>query len=202
MQADLTGKYKDRDSFKSDEEYWIYGWLLELTIRGYIKSFYYEPTSFELSKISRIKWNKQLKTKSKEQEIRLKDSINYTPDFLVFWNLDKTDGLLTYDSNGLYVNRPLFFLQEYCNYSFIEVKGSYDRNGGNRDTMTKIGWVYSKLGYYITVLKPLKLFPKTFYPELYLLTNTKRSDRKKKIKGTLVPYRDFVKTIEEYDCDN
>jgi len=189
-----------RSSFKSDEEYYFNCWLHELMLSGYIESYTYEPLSIVISEVVQVPWVKQLKTKIKKQMHPISKSVTYTPDFLIIWT-DKANGLFTYNSQDSYVNRPLFYVDE-CKHSFIEIKGNFDRNGTDRDTRTKIQWVFDKYNTLITLIKPDKLFKNTFYPEEYLLTKSGKDKRFRK-GNTLVPLRDHVRSIQYYyDTNN
>lgn len=200
----MTGKIlgPQRLEYKSNEEYYVACWLHELMTRGYIHTYTYEPLKFELSPRIDVNWQKKLKTKVKSQSKMLKDSVSYSPDFEVIWNLKKSDGILTYNSKDSYVKIPLFYIPRGCLSSLLEVKGSFDRRGTERDTKTKMNWVLSKYGTNIDLVRPNKLFSKTFYPEAYLLTDSGNQDRKKRVKGKLVPLRDIVNNIDRYDSNN
>lgn len=189
-------------SFKSQEERWFDGWLKELTILGYVKSYSYEPVTVTLAEPKTIDWNKQLHTKVKSKTFNIKPKIQYTIDFEIIWNIDLTDGILTFNSESNYTSKCIFWLEKNCYNNYIEIKGMFDRLGTSRDTKTKMAWAQEKCNINITLIKPLELFSRTFYPEVYLLTESGNTDRKKKMNGVLTPIRDIVENITKWNAKN
>lgn len=185
--------------YKSAEEYHFANYLEELKGEGYILEYEYEPSPFLLCNEYHISYDKQLKTKKKKKEKRIKYALQYTVDFKVKWNTTLSDGVFTYIPGGCYDKLPPFLINK-DGTSYFEVKPNFDANNMTRAAKIKIAWVYDKYDIHIDLIKPTKLFKKTFYPNSYLLTDTGQSWRRRKVKGKYEQIKDLpnTKTINDY----
>lgn len=157
--------------YESDEEMYFLLWAFELKDKGIISSID-RGESIELFDGYKESYTKTtiLKTKTKVEE-KTKTILNphiYTPDFKIIW-----------------ASNPIFpEAKKGCNYSLIEVKPDFDQNNMERAFKINQKWVFDKLGIYITLIKPNKLFAETFTPTRYLITN--KSGKGRKIKHKVV----------------
>jgi len=159
----------NRDSFKSDEEWFFFNWLLEAQGAGLIKNIEYQPEPFELSGRVAVKYEKQLKTKSKIVERFLFHPHIYTPDFSFI-----------VESRCLY---PYFIDTAYIGNTqvIVDVKGKFNKYGDPKQFSINQKWVMSKYGKYVEKIIPEKLFKKTWVPEICRFTPKKKQLVKKYI---------------------
>lgn len=186
------------EEFNSKEEYHFAQWLEELKKEGLVVSYEYEPPSFILSDEAFVNYNKELKTKQKSVKYKLLRSLSYTTDFKVVWS-DKADGLLTYKKNGVYKNSPSNLIHvDDDNTSYIEIKPSFDANNMTRHVKVKIAWVYQKYGTLVQIIKPYKLFKRTFFPDVYKYTDSGKQWRTIKINNVKEEVRDHYNFIKHF----
>ena len=72
---------KPRSDFASDEEFWVYHWLIEAEEHGLLCDITYQPGPFLLAERASVQATKQLKTKVKIIDKFLFHPHEYTPDF-------------------------------------------------------------------------------------------------------------------------
>jgi hypothetical protein len=136
-----------------------------------------------------------MKTKSKEVEknqVLLEEHI-YTPEFVVTWTQKGSElfvDSLVGSSTGK-LNKP--FIKTYGYDTLIEVKPEFDQNSMERLFKINQKWVWDKHEVYINLVKPLKLFEKTFVPKKYLLTAT---GKPRVIHIPIRSLEDYLKTIQ------
>lgn len=169
--------------YASKEEQYFAGWLDELLANRIITAYEYEPEPFVLLDKVVGTWDQQLKTKVKTKNTTLFQQVIYTTDFKVTWNTEKSDGLLTYTDGKAYQNKPLFYLPEGVNETYFEVKPNFDANNMTRAARIKIAWVMDKYSINVELVKPQKLFKETFYPQIYLMSDSGKSPRRKAVNG-------------------
>jgi len=172
--------------YDDSKENTYFSWYLdELKKAGYISEWIYEPKSYNLfDPIKRIDIKK-----NKEIERKLLGAHSYTPDFGIIWNESAYD-IFTREIKELLpsrINNPFF---RQGNRSVIEVKPIFDRNNMIRLFSINQRWVYQKIGRYVQLIVPEKLFKDTFTPLKYLFTDSGRQPRK--IKFTTVGLTYYV----------
>lgn len=105
----------------------------------------------------------------------------YTPDFYAEW---KNSAI------GIFVGEGCPFV-DHIPYSIIEVKPAYDANNMTRLFKLNQKWVLDKIGAYVHLVIPEKLFRSTFAPQRYLLT-----DKGKGVRKISVPYLNLNEYIQ------
>jgi len=142
-------------NYSSFEELVFFHWLKECEQADLISNSIYQPESFLLSDKQFISIIKKYKTKVRQEEKEktikrvLLSSHHYTAD----WNFK--------------LNTHLFntvFHPDTTNI-FVDIKGSYTRNGDGRDFIINQKWVYDKYGIYIYKIIPDIFFKETFAPD-------------------------------------
>jgi len=163
--------------FDSDEELQFYCWLIEAQKAGLLSGIIYQPEKFELSKRVAVKYQKQLKTKSKTVERFLFHPHSFTPDFR-----------FTILSEILY---PYFVDTAYIGNTrvIVDVKGTFNKYGDPKQFSINQKWVMEKFGIYIEKIVPVKLFFKTWVPDACRWTPKQKKPVKKYIG---------VNTIEDF----
>ena len=150
----LKNKYEaDGIEFKSEEELEFYHWLVEAKEYGFIKSFAYEPKSYDLSSKECILVQKKLKTKTKLVEKHLFHPHEYTPDFI----FEIGDRWKLLEGKDKLINSP--------DGMVIDVKGTFQKHDGSRSFSINQKWVYSRHRVYVNKLIPKKFFGLTWVPE-------------------------------------
>jgi hypothetical protein len=172
--------------YRSKEELYFSWWLDELKEADYINSWEYEPKSFTLIDKVKYGWSKQLKTKEKHMESTLLNDLCYTPDFRIQWSHKGCNSPFVWQYKS---KRSHAFSILIGEVSYIDVKGTFDRNKSNSTFSIIQKVMYDKRGILVEKVVPQKLFEKTFTPKRYLLTDGGGQARKIKWK---------VKSLEEY----
>ena len=162
----------DSIEFDSQEELEFWHWLNEAYEAGLIAGYEYHKRSWALSEKQTYTDIVELKTKIKEVEKHLMHPHVYTPDFEIFGAKDI--GLIDVHQDGWHV---------------VDVKGTFNMYGGDREFSINQKWMYDKHGVYVHKVVPEKLFKKTWCPELVRYTPKTGKLRKKYIK---------CKTIKEF----
>jgi hypothetical protein len=184
-----------KNTYRSDEELYFSWWLNELQHAGIIKEYMYEVSTFTLSETKWYPILRQLKTKTKVDQLSLMDEHKYTPDFLIEWNeeyLNKFWRIINdeecarkcsfFASRGKKNNKP---------YTFFEVKGSFDRNNMTRLFRITQKWMYDKYDLYVDLVKVPDLFQRTFTPNRFRWTA-------KTMKPRTLPKGYKLFTLNEY----
>ena len=190
------------ESFDSKEEYYFNLWLDELSRRGLVEYSKYHPKPFILSDTVHLSYQKQLKTKIKDEQAHLFGSHEYQADWIIFWN-ERLKGIFFFDSSipgrsptdfpfivNWSENRRSFF-------SVIDVKGTFNQNDAYRRFSIEQKWVWQKFGIYVQKIIPMPtnkekpkpagaLFLTTFMPVRATLTDIKAIDKKLKYKYKLI----------------
>lgn len=152
----------DNKIFDSVEELEIWHWLNEAYEAGLIKAFQHHSRSWTLSEKQTYTDFVQLKTKVVEKEKHLLRPHVYTPDYEIFGA--KNIGLIDAHQDGWHV---------------IDVKGTFNMYGGDREFSINQKWMYDKHGVYVQKVIPEKLFIKTWVPEKVRYTQKTGKLRKK-----------------------
>lgn len=156
--------------FDSKEELQFYYWLEEALANNLVKAFTYQPSEFYLSdKLTINRTVESKKGKIKEKEFSLLQPHIYTADFKIiftdtFLNQIKNTDAEKYFKYILTTNMDVFF----------DIKGSFNRNGGDRVFSVNQKWVYQKYNIFIYKIVPEELFKITWCPEKCRLTDKKK----------------------------
>ena len=188
------------NAMDSPEELWMSFWLDEVFKAGYIASFQHHPEAYLLAPAFSYKYDKHLKTRTKELESNLLSPHLYSPDFLVNWN--KTARGIFWNSilDRVQLKNIPFVAQETEDgnndyYSIVEVKAGFSMYNMGREFSINQKWMMQRFGVYVnkTIISNKKgLFKDTFTPEKYLLTDKSKQNRKLHFKP---------RTIEEFIHD-
>ena len=144
---------KDTYKFDSLEERDFYSFLKDALRLGLIESFTYQPDSFLLipKAVEKIKVPYKKKSGYKTIEKVLYQPHSYTADFK-FKLTDKFFECFPMITNLLRLSND--------NLAFIDIKGAYNRFGGDRQFAVNQKLVYAKYGIHINKLVPEKFFQK------------------------------------------
>ena len=185
------------NEYASDEERYFSWWLNELKEAGLITLLKYQPKPFRLSNAVELSYLEVLKTKTKERTVKLLDGHKYQADFLIHWS-KKLYRIMFTDYSQLmdrsYKKYP--FIANYSvvkdiYYSVIDVKGTYNQNEAWRRFSVDQKWVFQMHHIYVQKVithpsynKKTKkitpanaLFPATFIPRQFELTDTSKQKR-------------------------
>lgn len=195
--------------FESKEEVYFYWWLKELEKRKLIYSIEYQPKPFQLSDKVFITWGKQLKTKVKKQSTLFLDEKTYTADFLFYWNEKLLNKLFMCFDDTIYQsykNFPFIANKSKKNgqyFSVVDIKGTFDEHNMQRIFSIDQKWIFQKYRIYVQkiithpmvtdkgkIIPATALFPNTFIPERFILTDNKQTV-KGKFKSRKINY-DFL----------
>lgn len=173
---------------QSDEELYYTWYLKELEEAGYINSWG-NAISYPLGdKLTHV-YEKQMKTKVKEESQTILDGSEYTPDFQINW---------TTKAEGIFYNRivenkkidlKLMIADTLLHFSIIEIKPSYDQNNMTRLNTLNRKWMLQRYGIFVNLVKVPDIFKTTFTPTRYLSTNTGKQQR-------VIHFE--TRTLEEY----
>ena len=198
--------------FASKEEEYFYWWLDELIERNIVAAFKYQPKPFILSDPVSISYQKQLKTKVKTVDISFLQDHTYQADFLFYWNPEYHGRIFIgyEDLLDCHINKyPLianFSNQKKCYYSVVDVKGTYNQNDAWRRFSIEQKWVFQKYGIYVQkiithpqvtkegkMIPTTALFPNTFVPKRFLLTD--KSEAKRKINYDTTSIKVYIQKL-------
>ena len=200
MNKDRFSHHKDRDYFRSDEEWYFSWWLDDLKAVGLVDDWLYESEKLELSNKFTLPWEKKLKTKSKAMSHTVLRECTYEPDFLIKWNKSAKNFLYVNIEDGIGDPKKLPYFLAQNNETHIEIKPNFDQKNKTQQAIIKIKWAM-QIGTYIQLVIPAprrtksgwtpndSLFTSTFVPNRYLYCDN--SARLRKIN---FPH----KTVEEF----
>lgn len=165
--------------FKSDEEYWMYYWLLSLQHHGFVREICYEPEPIELFDGA---YSVGVLTGSRKPKTVRKVMFNpteYTMDFSIVID-ERLSGHLFMTPETFWKNNkvPFISVDENSGIVFLEVKPEYDFKNMNRMVKNTLKWVYDKYKIYINMVHPTELFEKTFAPYEYYFSRKTGKPRK------------------------
>lgn len=169
--------YKDI-KYDSKEEVEFQIFLDEAKEIGLVKSFQYQPQTFELIPKALIKVNGKDKT--------LLRAHNYTADWKIIFNssFDRLPHKWVKNNDGSYL---------------VDVKGSYNLHGGDR-----IFPIHQKLLYFTHGLYVNKVIPKEFFQKINICPEGVRWNKARKEKILKKDYKnigtfaDFIKSEKEF----
>jgi len=183
--------------YASKEEKYFSWWLNELIEHNIVVAFKYQPKLFALSDPVGVSYQKQLKTKVKTVHVGFLQDHTYQADFLFYWNPEYHSKIFVGHEDSLNCSikkYPLianFSNQKNHYYSVVDVKGTYNQNDAWRRFSIEQKWVFQKYGIYVQkiithpqitkegkMIPATALFPNTFVPERFLLTDKDGTKRK------------------------
>lgn len=199
-------------NFDSKEEEYFYWWLQELEQAGIIHRIKYQPKPFVLSVNQDVLFGEQLKTKVKKRSVSLLKGHEYQADFLFYWT-PEAKNIMFADYNDILDKsiKKFPFIANYskekdCNFTVIDVKGTFSQNDAWRRFSVDQKWVFQRYGIYVQkmishpsidkkgVMHPANaLFPQTFIPRQFQTTDTGKF--KRKIKYPVKFIEDYLKDI-------
>lgn len=167
--------------YDSDEEMFFHHWLLELEEKGFIA---------DIHRASAIQLASPIVSTN---GVLLAEGIEYTPDFRFRVLKDGqffqsiTNPSVSCSSRKDY--RLTYNEDQIC---IVEVKPTFDMNNMTREVQIKRKWVYQLTNTFVELVKVpgssnkgSHLFSKTFTPQSYLFTKTKKT-RKMNYKVRLI----------------
>lgn len=152
----------DNIEFDSNEEIEFYCWCKELKKEEVIDYFNYHPKSFVLSE---KKVYNTCDKNGKHKERHLLHPHEYTPDFEIILK-----PFTWQDDIKYFIDKAEFKIDilQYTMFQFpsimIDVKGSFNKYGGDREFSINQKWVHDKHGIYVNKVVTKDLFKKTFVP--------------------------------------
>ena len=173
---------KFEEDFDSQEEYQFYEWLKEAEDNNLVSGIVYQPPSIELSERASVQYVKQLKTKTKVCDKFLFHPHSYTPDFYFELTTDALD--------NVFVNPHLTGKVGVV----VDVKGTFNKYGDPKQFSINQKWIYQKYGIYVHKIIPVKLFKKTWCPEVARLTPKRKDPVKKYIDVPVI--RQFIEGLK------
>lgn len=139
--------------FDSNEEVDVYEWLLEAERLGFVRGIVYQPEPFVLFDGLR----------NEKGKLVVRPHV-YTADF----RFTLTDGWRALQKAHKF--KVFHRLVPDDGTVYIDVKGAFNRFGGDRNFGVNSKWVLAKYGVYVWKVEPKDLFSKTWLPEACRLT--------------------------------
>ncbi|MDB4302158.1 hypothetical protein N9924_01185 [bacterium] len=170
----MKTKYKGIE-FDSQEEIEFYMWYKEAEEAAIFYDLHMQ-VEYDLSPRQSRKETKELKTKTKIVDKFLLHPHKYTSDFefIIFDN---------------YLKHKFPFVLNENYFIIVDVKGSFNQHGGDREFSINQKWLYHEQGDYVNKVVPEKLFKATWCPKEARLTPKTKQVKKKYAR---------MKTIEEF----
>jgi len=171
--------------FDSTEELWFRWWIDEVVEAGYIYSYHYHPEQYLLAPAFSYKYDKHLKTRTKELESNLLSPHQYTADYRIDWNKNARGFFFLSISDQLNLKSVPFVAQETEDgnnnyYSIVEIKAGFSKFHAGREFSINAKWMLQRFGVYVNKViigNKKGLFKDTFVPEKYLLTDKTKQNR-------------------------
>jgi len=153
---DYTDGFLEEDEFDSPEEYWFGLWCIEAIEHGVLNEFSYHMMDFKLTE-------KHVHIMNNGKKFILQPH-KYTPDFSLDFNIFMPELLKPIVSHlfGKIVN-PSDIGKK--NISIVDVKGQFQRFGGDRAFSLNQKMTMEKYGIPIHKIVPEKFFKKTWVPK-------------------------------------
>lgn len=172
----------NRETYASDEEFFIAHWLSEAEEAGLLSGIEYQPESFPLSGRIAVPYTKQLKTKTKKCEKFLFQPHIYTADF----HFKVGPALQEFFINSEYLG---------TRWIIIDVKGSFNKFGDSKQFSINQKWVWDKFGTYVEKIIPEKLFKNTWVPSVCRFSPKIKKPVKKYIGVNTI--KEFLRAINQ-----
>jgi hypothetical protein len=182
----------------NQNELYFEWWLNELQEYGKVKKYIREHQTFLLYKPLLIIYEHKLKTKTSEKEFNLFQDMEYTPDYIVRFDISMSNKIGLIKNNKLIndnINRSNYFAYstEFDNesiYIYFDCKPTAqaerfsNRVGSSRDFKFNKRLMFEKHNIIVNKVVPqgsaTSLFCKTFLPQRYKLTDKNLTPRKLK----------------------
>ena len=141
----------------SNEEYYVFNWLMDARDLGIVKDFEYQPKEFLLTE--KFKYVPAFGNPKQKEKHLLADHV-YTADFRIVFNKLHGERLSEYfkipveaiDANGDAI-------------VWIDVKGGYNKFAGDRNFSIHQKMVWDKYRIYVQKVVPEEMFKKMGVPE-------------------------------------
>lgn len=139
----------------SMEEWQVYNWVLELFELGVLKKYEYQPPEFNLtSKYQYV----PLFNNPKKREKSLLQSHIYTADFKLEFPIQYGELLSKYFK----ISEQM--VKDDSIILYLDIKGTFQKNGGARTFSINQKLVYEKYGVYVQKVVPQDLFKELGIP--------------------------------------
>lgn len=179
----------DQLTFDSNEERHMSWWLDELKSAGYVKQ-YGRAQTFTLAGPTKRT------VAGKKAPINISPSVEYTPDFIVYWDAAMAEGLFVLDLKSTGISGqpgPRFWGTKFAESirTYVEVKGSTNRADPildlkTREAKLRMAWLWKELGIYTNLVtidnREKSLFDRTFMPIRYNYCDRINQPRKLKFR--------------------
>jgi hypothetical protein len=185
-----VGQYKGIPHDSLNELYCLQ-WLFELKDKGYIEDIK-RADSFLLTEGFYNYYTESIKrgTSSRTKDQVILRPSSYTPEFKVIWT-DKYKEFVWVIGNNTKFDKCFIGhkTEDKKVYTLIECKSSgYDFSNMTRLFINNQKFVFDKYKLFVNLVKPDKLFEKTFCPNAYLKTATGKARRIKFETKTIQQY--------------
>lgn len=148
---------KENVEVDSNEEYYVYHWIMEAYVAGIVKEYEYQPKEFQLT--DKFKYIPAFGNPKQKEKHLLADHV-YTADFRIVFNKSFGEKLSEYfkipleaiDANGDAV-------------VYMDVKGGFNRFAGDRNFSIHQKMVWDKYKIYVQKVVPEELFKKLGTPD-------------------------------------
>lgn len=188
------------EGFDSFEELYFSWYVSELEKAGIIHLAKYHPETMVIYGEVHTSWRLAKKTKYVVRPKTLLNALEYTPDWIIYWNPIAVGKFVYYIGNkeDSYQKNPFTEFPFFCYkdkegryYSYIDVKGAYSSFGNKSKVIFSIiqRVLFSAFDEYVQAINPYDLFKKTFCPANFKFTPKTKKERSKAI-GT-IPFAEY-----------
>lgn len=166
----------------SQEECDFINWCSEAAQLNIIIDYEYQPASFLLFESTTY-----INIDNKKRSLLLKHE--YSPDFIITFNPNKSRVL----SNAFKLSIDKLSLDTVNVY--LDVKGTFQRNGSGRAFSINQKWVYQKYNIYVQKIVPVDFFKICGCPQLCFI-----SAKSKKIRSMYKGYPTITEKLQKQSC--
>lgn len=155
------GKFK----VDSNEEVGFLHWCEDLVKQNLIEinlECFYQPPAYELLPPVKILDGKKEKTLLREH--------NYTLDFII---------KIKPELFNIFPKLSKYLINSFDNYCYIDIKGMFNKNGGDRSFAINQKLLYNKYQIFVNKVIPDKLYEYSFLPSLERYSPKKKQLREK-----------------------
>lgn len=191
--------------FESKEELYFNWYLEELKASGVIIGYAYHPKPFSLAENIMHQWIDHKPKRDIEKFYLLMQEHKYQADFIIVWNEKYHKKVYNMILDPVDLRKSAFIANRMKSgrvASIVDVKGNYSQNDAFRRFSTDQKWVWSTYKIYVQKIIPFPnskglprsaLFPNTFTPRRYLLTDKNQTIRT--IKWKTISISEYLKSI-------
>lgn len=166
----------------------------ELIKAGYAERVERSP-SYSLCDPVQSSYAVQLKRASKQETQTISQGVTYTPDYDIYFT-GRALGIFCWDlTSGKKWDKNLLVVQPFTDgviptlyRACCEVKPDFSRNSTTPKSVQSMKWLYQRLGVYVNLFRPNRIFEGLFLPDKYLMTE----------RGTKRILKFKPKTLQEY----